>query len=123
MERTTPPENLDLPKPWENQQTTRAQWQKNRAYLMSFASGGWRPDGWWLFDKGLEPPKPQHRQTRILYEMGELKGAELEKALEWFRAYYDDAHDTDDDRTAYWRWEDIPSSLIAKWDAEKEIKK
>jgi hypothetical protein len=118
MERTTPPENTDLPLPWEDKQITKAQWQKHKEYLMRFAVGD-RPDGWWLFERNMEPPLPPWRQTKILYEMGELKGAELERVLGWWRAYYDDANELKD-RTTYWRWQELPPSLIKKWDRERK---
>jgi hypothetical protein len=66
----------------------------------------------------MEPPKPKHRQRLVLFEMGELKGVELERCTGWFRAYYDDANQMAD-RTEYWRWGDIPASLVKKWDAER----
>jgi hypothetical protein len=118
MDRIAPPENVDLPKPWERTQITRAQWEANRDYLMRFDLGS-RHDGWWLYERNMDPPNPPYRQARILYEMGELKGGELEQVLEWFRGDYAAAHQIDGDRIRYWKWKDIPPSLIAKWDARK----
>jgi hypothetical protein len=83
MERTTPAENLDLPKPWEDEQITRAQWEKHKDYLMTRTGSGYgtRPDGWWLYERTMEPPDPPCKQMRVLYEMGELRGIELERVL------------------------------------------
>jgi hypothetical protein len=119
MDRKTAPPSTDLPPPWEwpPQQITKAQWQANRDLLMSLAGSGYgtRPDGWWLYEKGMDPPR---NQTAVLYQMGELHGAELERVLGWWRAYYDDANELGD-RTVYWRWDDIPAELVKKWDAQR----
>jgi hypothetical protein len=81
-QRTT--ENTDLPQPWDDTPITRAAWEKHRDYLMSgYGSGfGTRPDGWWIHERNREPPIP-YKQSRILFEMGELKGAELERCVGW----------------------------------------
>jgi len=88
MERRTPTiENLDLPRPWSDDVITRACWEANRDYLMTGAMTGYghRPDPWWLYERNMEPP-PKEEQPRKLYEMGELKGDELQRALVSWRA-------------------------------------
>jgi hypothetical protein len=120
MERRKPlPEDdLGLPKPWEGRAISRAAWDKHRDELMVAAARRCcRPDGWWLYEKNMQPPTP-HKQARILYDMGELKGRELQQALTWWRAYYDDANKMDD-RTKYWQWKDIPAKLVKQWDRER----
>jgi hypothetical protein len=126
MERKTEPESSDLPKPRRHgdppqQQITRAAWERHKDYQMSFALGhGYRPDGWWLYERNTQPPKPPYTQMRILYEMGELQGGELKTVVGWFRGYYDDAHESfPDNPTKYWRWKDIPPALIEQWDGER----
>jgi hypothetical protein len=124
MEHKGTVERTDLPKPWEDEPITRAAWEANRQILMNAAVGhGFRPDGWWLYERNMTPPEPKLRQARILYEMGEFKGGELAKMIGWFRDYYDVAinaahHWGIPDRTRYWRWEDIPPALIEQWDRE-----
>ena len=79
-------ENSDLPKPWEDRNLTRAGWERHKDILMGGAATGygWRPDPWWLYEKGMEPP-PSQEQPRKLYETGELKGVELERVLTGWR--------------------------------------
>ena len=61
-------------------------WERHKDILMGGAATGygWRPDPWWLYEKGMEPP-PSQQQPRKLYEMGELKGVELERVLTGWR--------------------------------------
>ncbi len=54
------------------------------------------------YEKGMDPPR-QGRRARVLFEMVELKGPELERCLQSFRYYYVSACELDDDR--YWRRE------------------
>jgi hypothetical protein len=120
MEPRTPLEkNLDLPLPWEDRRITREQWEHHRDWLMSNCRGT-RPEGWWLYEKDREPPIP-YQQARILFEMGELKGGELQQCLGWFRGMYGDALEMDK-RTTYWQWDDIPPKLIKQWDRERRRK-
>ena len=121
MERATPTETLDIPKPWEDRQITRAQWEANREFLMGGAATGhgWRPEGWWLYERNMAPPMPPYRQAQVLYDMGELKGGELERVMGWWRDGYDRAQDTDDLATRRWHLEDIPPKLVEKWDGER----
>jgi hypothetical protein len=98
---------------------TREQWETHRAYYIEAEGFGSRPDPWWRFEKNMAVPGPPCAQARILYDMGELRGAELKKVKRSWRLYYDDAnHWTMEDRTSYWRWAEIPPELIAEWDAE-----
>jgi hypothetical protein len=121
MERTTPTENTDIPKPWEDRQITKAAWEKHRDFLMGGAATGhgWRPEAWWLYERNMEPPMPPYKQAAVLLEMGELKGGELERVLGWWRDTYDRAHDIDGPRESHGNWEDIPPALVKKWDAER----
>jgi len=75
-------ENSDLPKPWEDNPLTRAGWERHKDLLLSGAATGygWRPNGWWMYERNMAPPSAQD-QARKLYEMGELKGVELERCL------------------------------------------
>ena len=89
MERTAPPPVLDLPLPWEDRPVSRERWEQHRALLLRREIGA-RPPEWWVYDRGMEPPGPPHMQARMLFEMGELKGAELAQVLGWFRNFYDE---------------------------------
>jgi len=75
-------ENSDLPKPWEDNPLTRAGWERHKDLLLSGAATGygWRPNGWWMYERNMAPPSAQD-QARKLYEMGEFKGVELERCL------------------------------------------
>jgi len=79
-------ENSDLPKPWEDRNLTRAGWERHKDILMGGAATGygWRPNGWWMYERHMAPP-PSQDQARKLYEMGELKGVELERVLTGWR--------------------------------------
>ncbi len=55
-----------------------------------------------------------------VYEMGELKGGELQQCLNWFRLDYDEAQRFAPDRTKYPRWDLIPPALVKHWDAERD---
>jgi hypothetical protein len=123
MERTSKVESTDLPKSRRHgdppeEPITRAAWKKHRDHLMSF-SVGCRPDGWWLYERNMQPPGPPHAQTLVLFELGEFQGSELKIVLRWFRDFYDSARELfPDDPTKYWRWKAIPPKLIKQWDAE-----
>jgi hypothetical protein len=119
MERNTPPENLDLPKPWEDREITRAQWEHHRELLMRNAIG-WRPDGWWLYEKNMKVPGVPWQQTKILYSMGELKGAELQSVMSLWRDKYDAACDMGGPREKHDDWADIPRSIIKQCDVEAQ---
>jgi hypothetical protein len=125
MERRAPPPTVDFPKPWDLGPATREQWEKYKHRLMSgYATGhGSRPEEWWIYEKNMEMPE---HQARVLYEMGELKGGELQLVMKWWRDHYDKACEMQDfwgrARTKYWRWNDILPSLIEEWDAERQDK-
>jgi hypothetical protein len=121
MKRITPQENTDIPKPWLDETITRAAWEKHRDFLMGGAATGhgWRPEGWWLYERNMAPPMPPYTQARVLFDMGELRGGELEKVMGWWRDGYDRAQDTDDPQTRRWHLEDIAPALVKKWDAER----
>ena len=124
MDRVTAPpvDNTDLPKPWEDRQITRAGWQKHRAHLMSgIGLSGTRPDGWWLYERNMQPPIPMWRQPKILFEMGEFVGPELEHFTGWWRGYYGEANKLKN-RRKHPRWEDIPDALIEQWDTARRSK-
>jgi hypothetical protein len=108
--RTKPVESLDFPRPWEDRQITKAQWEKHRELLMSGCGSGHgsRPDGWWLYERNRQP-LPPYKQARVLYEMGELRGAELELCLGWWRRSYNAGLDL----------ADIPPALIKQWRAQR----
>jgi hypothetical protein len=62
----------------------------------------------------MQPP-PSKQQPRILYEMGELAGAELQQVLSWWRDDYEAACEMDD-RTEHWQWRNLPPKLVQQWD-------
>ena len=120
MERKPPATAEDddsIPHVWEDREPTLACWEKHRERLMRSAGPGRRPSVWWRYDQGREPPS-RDEEGALLWRMGELQGAELAQVVKWWRIHYDDAHEMDD-RTTYWRWHEIPSELVRKWDAEK----
>jgi hypothetical protein len=119
MKRRTTSESSDLPTPWDDEYITRSAWEKHKDYLMSFDVGS-RNDGWWLYERNMEPPGPPYMQARILYQMGELKGGELETVMGWWRDHYDRAQDRDDQAARRWHLKTRPPSLIKKWDAERK---
>jgi hypothetical protein len=118
MERRKPPppEDLALPPPWQDDDLiTEAQWRHHRDLLMSACCGD-RPTPWWKFERSMQPPR---WETRVLYEMGELRGAELEKVLLRWRDDYERANEMND-RTEFWLWKGLPRKLIRQWDRERQ---
>ena len=81
MKRKTKPPIDDTPTPWEKRPVSRERWQKHRAWLMDGCVGS-RPQEWWLYEQGREPPE---NETQVLYSMGELRGEELAKCMKWWR--------------------------------------
>jgi hypothetical protein len=64
----------------------------------------------------MQPPSPPYTQ------MQKLQHGELQTVLGWFRDFYDSGREVfPDDPTRYWRWKDIPPSLIKQWDAERKV--
>jgi hypothetical protein len=120
MERitdATSEEDTSIPKLWEDRQINKAGWKKHKAMLLSRCSPGYRPSGFWIYEKHMEPP-PGWLEPRLLYEMGELQGEELRICLSRFRVDYEDAL-MQQDREAYCRWHHIPPGLIEVWDSER----
>jgi hypothetical protein len=116
----------------------RERWQRYRDKIMQHEAGrDRRPPEWWLYERGIEPPD---HEAMALYDMDELQPDELQELLAHWREQYDWMHDPHfaycighakpGDTFASWvhgaearrlhiAWAGIPSSLIAKWDAEK----
>ena len=128
MRRKTKAPIDDSPVPWEDRPISRERWQKHCYLLMSSAGAGRRPEEWWLYEKGRKQPK---NQTQVLYTMGELRGGELAKLMEWWRDAYKDAYEvftvghfgtirkTPEERQAYLDFHNVPRELVAQWDAER----
>ena len=128
MRRKTKAPIDDSPVPWEDRPISRERWQKHCDLLMSSAGAGRRPEEWWLYEKGRKQPK---NQTQVLYTMGELRGAELARLMEWWRDAYKDAYEvftvghfgtirkTPEERQAYLDFHNVPRELVAQWDAER----
>jgi hypothetical protein len=89
--------------------------------MVDWAFPGKRPPEWWVYEKGLEPPR--NHQADILRQMGELDEAELEAVTGWWRLHYDHAVENFDDdargRREYLNWAQVPRDLIRKWDGER----
>jgi hypothetical protein len=116
MERKRPPPEIKMPAPWDEGPATRDQWEKYKDRMMFGYNRGSRPEEWWLYEKNMEQPE---NQSRVLYEMGELKGGELAHVLATWRDHYDRANEMEAisgrNRTRYWRWNEILPSLIEEW--------
>ena len=66
-----------------------------------------------------------------LYTIGELRGAELARLMDWWRDAYEDAYEvftvggfgtirkTPDERQAYLDFHHVPRELVQQWDAER----
>ena len=121
MRRKTKAPIDDSPVPWEDRPISRERWQKHCDLLMSSAGAGRRPEEWWLYEKGRKQPK---NQTQVLYTMGELRGAELARLMEWWRDAFTVGHfgtirKTPEQRQAYLDFHNVPHELVAQWDAGK----
>jgi len=117
MERKAKTEDDSIPLPHEHRYITKSGWEKHKDYLMIFNMGD-RPNGWWLYEKNMEPP-PKYHQAYALFEWGELQGAELQQCLHWWRLKYEDANQLPI-RSEYWQWREIPPKLIKQWDRERQ---
>ena len=128
MRRKTKPPNDDRPVPWEDRPISRERWQRHRDWMMATEGPGQRPQEWWLYEKGRKRPE---NETQTLYAMGELRGAELARLMEWWRDAYKDAYEvftvghfgtirkTPEQRQAYLDFHNVPHELVAQWDAGK----
>lgn len=90
MRRKTKPPNDDRLVPWEDRPISRERWQRHRDWMMATEGPGQRPQKWWLYEKGRKRPE---NETQTLYAMGELRGAELARLMEWWRDAYKDAYE------------------------------
>ena len=128
MKRKTKPPIDDTPTPWEKRPVSRERWQKHRAWFMDGCVGT-RPEEWWLYEQGREPPE---NEAQVLYAMCELRGEELAKVMKWWRRAYEEANEVLDvggsfgtvrktpaQRQAYLDHYDVPTELVEKWDAER----
>jgi hypothetical protein len=121
-------ERLAYPPPWEAGPISRERWQKHRERLMAGYPLGSRPEEWWLYEQGCEPPE---NQTEVLYAMGEFRADELAKLMQWWRDAYVEANEavavgsfgtirkTPEERRQYLDFHNVPRELVAQWDAER----
>jgi hypothetical protein len=133
------PANLPLPDLWEERPISLARWRRHRSTLMAECDPGRRPPEWWEYEKKM--PRPQEREAEALFEMGELREAELAKLMPIWREQYEHAQKpgfaycighakpTDtfaswiegaEARDAYYDCAEIPRSLIKNWDEERD---
>jgi hypothetical protein len=113
----------DVPRPWEDRPVSLERWRRHRHLLMvDWAYPGQRPPEWWVYEKGLEPPRAH--QADILRHMGELDEAELETITRWWRERYDHACENfpgdPAGRRNYLNWQQVPRDLIRKWDGKRK---
>jgi hypothetical protein len=46
---------------------------------------GTRPDEWWIYERGIEPPD---NQTSVLYDAGELSAREIKFLMPFWRRHH-----------------------------------
>jgi hypothetical protein len=112
--KTETVESDEFPKPWDDTPITRTAWLKWRDRLLASEAPGRRPQGWWKYEHQKDPPEGIDGSI-YLWRIGELRGGERAQVEAWWRTYYDEARKLPD-RTAYWRWKDIPPELVELWD-------
>jgi hypothetical protein len=106
---------------------------RHRDLILANAMSGHRPDEWWIYEKGRDPPDHEN-ETALLFSMGELTEAETESAMQGWRYFYEMTLDPDffvclgpgefiegaKARSFQYRYYRIPPELVRKWDAERK---
>src|SRR5262245_50128157 len=120
-------ERLTYPPPWEDRPVSRELWEKFRDRLMAACGPGRRPEEWWLYELGREPPE---NETQMLYTMGALRSDELHRLMKWWRSHYDEANEvitspshgiirkSPQERREYLDHHCVPPELVKQWDSE-----
>ena len=93
---------------------------------------GRRPPEWWVYERNLPIPDIDTPECAVLFEMGELSGAELAALVIEWRRYYDQIQEYpyytlgpgsilegDAACAAQYQWAGIPPEYIKKWDAQR----
>ena len=110
----------DYPMPWEERPVSRERWERHCEKLMRRCAPGQRPEEWWIYEKGFDQVPRAGDEGRLLYEMGELVGRELETCLGWWRDYYDRGEGIEPGkRAAHYRWAGIPPAIVKQWNTER----
>jgi hypothetical protein len=76
----------DGPKLWEPRPISRERWERHREQMLAQSFAGHRPPEWWLYEKGLDVPRP--REEPVLFQMGELDPAEIAELMPMWRQHF-----------------------------------
>ena len=115
--------DADYPELWEKRPVSRERWERHRESLLANAHAGSRPPEWWAY-QSPNPRDLQMAERLQLYEMGELRRAELDELMPFWKEWEEKARGLHftlgpgkilEGRAAYlaWRrWAGIPDDLF-----------
>ena len=105
--------------------------QRHRGLMLGQLPAGKRPEEWWTYERQM--PRPGSDEAAKLFEMGELRGAELDEVMRDWRAHYERGVELNFSyytgggwlegaaaRRALHRWAGIPADLVRRWDRERQ---